>query len=92
MFDTETYKKHLQNGAEILYLCTENDHFGNPRRGYFHTKTETFYDEGYAGHHAVPENLRKAAYFAEFEHRIDLSVDEYEATLNVIQIANLLFN
>lgn len=54
------------------HLCADNDSNGNPRRLYVLVDEElsvptrvAAWDEGYAGHYAVPGVWRKCAYLAE---------------------------
>ena len=60
----------LINGR-MAHMCAPNDENGNPQRfyvGLFEIKgiqTPRCWDEGYLGHHAVPEEYREAAYAAE---------------------------
>ena len=69
----------LINGR-MAHMCAPNDENGNPQRlyaGCFEIKgipTIQCWDEGYLGHHAVPEEYREAAYAAE---RIEMSEDQY---------------
>lgn len=73
----------LKPGTRMVHLCADNDENGNPQRGYMALvdKGESgriyqmFWDEGYQGHHAVPQELREAAYQA-VRHEVD--VDFYE--------------
>jgi hypothetical protein len=64
------------------HLCADNDYYGNPRRLYVLVDEElpvatrvAAWDEGYAGHHAVPSIWRDCAYLAE---RMDISVTLYK--------------
>jgi hypothetical protein len=59
------------------HLCTHNDRNGNPRRLYVLVsdgKRIAAWDEGHAGHHAVPGIWRDAAYNAE---RVDIKPGLY---------------
>ena len=73
----------LINGR-MAHMCAPNDWSGNPQRlyvGLFEIKgiqTPRCWDEGYLGHHAVPEEYREAAYAAE---RIEMSEDQYHLWL-----------
>ena len=62
----------LEPGTVVHHMCADNDANGNPRRvftalvnkgepGIFY---QMHWDEVYRGHHAVPEELREAAYQA----------------------------
>jgi hypothetical protein len=61
----------------LIHLAASNDRNGNPRRGYLvlneYGVAVAFYDEGYSGCHAVPEELRPAASRAP---RINVSATE----------------
>ena len=73
----------LINGR-MVHMCAPNDHSGNPQRlyaGLFEIKgipTLRCWDEGYSGHHAVPEEYREAAYAAE---RKEFDADDYRLWL-----------
>ena len=73
----------LINGR-MVHACAPNDRNGNPRRlyvGFFENQgiqTTLVWDEGYSGHHAVPERYREAAYHAE---RVEISPAEYRRAL-----------
>lgn len=47
----------------LLHLGTTNDSNGNPRRGWAHFNDRgiitAFYEEGYHGYNALPEELRE---------------------------------
>ena len=74
----------LINGV-MVHCCAPNDENGNPQRlyvGLFEIKgipTARCWDEGYLGHHAVPEEYRDAAYAAE---RYDMDADSYRLWLD----------
>jgi hypothetical protein len=59
-------------------MCANNDYYGNPQRLYVMSDDEgkfiAAWDEGYEGHHAVPESLRNEAYSSQ---RFDISVTKY---------------
>ena len=70
--------------ARMVHACAPNDYNGNPRRlymGFFqdgeNVKT-CAWDEGYSGHHAVPEPYRGAAYEAV---RREISASDYRRYL-----------
>ena len=73
----------LKPGTRMVHLCADNDENGNPQRGYMAMVDKgepgrlymMFWDEGYQGHHCVPEELREAAYQAV---RQEVDVDFYE--------------
>jgi hypothetical protein len=59
------------------HLCAANDYNGNPRRLYVlvdDNQRVAAWDEGYSGHHAVPNVWRDAAYNAE---RTDITTKLY---------------
>ena len=72
-----------EQNVRIVYICTENDINGNPRRSYYDLKEGIFYDEGYMGHHAVPEHLRQDALEAEFNYKINLKPRQYKLFIKV---------
>ena len=73
----------LKPGTRMVHLCADNDENGNPQRGYMALVDKgepgrfysMFWDEGYQGHHCVPEELRKHAAEAV---RSDTEVGNYE--------------
>jgi hypothetical protein len=60
-------------------MCANNDYYGNPQRLYVLSNEDgkfvQCWDEGYEGHHAVPEEYRKEAYSAQ---RFDISETKYK--------------
>lgn len=65
----------------ILHLCTNNDNNGNPRRVFIHIRGNAVieaWDEGYKGHHAVPEFLWQDA---SQSIRIEITPKEYKRIL-----------
>ena len=52
----------------LIHLCTKNDSSGNPRRAWVqfndHGMATAFYEEGYSGSAALPEELRESRYAA----------------------------
>ena len=77
----------LKPGTRMVHLCADNDENGNPQRGYMAMVDKgepgrlfmMFWDEGYQGHHCVPEELREAAYQAV---RQEIPVDCYELLMD----------
>ena len=71
--------------GRMVHACAPNDSNGNPRRlyvGFFENQgieTTLVWDEGYSGHHAVPERYREAAYAAE---RVEMDADQYRLWLD----------
>jgi hypothetical protein len=84
-----TLTNYQQQNVRIVYICTENDVNGNPRRSYYDLKEGIFYDEGYMGHHAVPEHLRQDALEAEYNYKINLKPRQYKM---LIKSANFFKN
>ena len=76
-------KLKLKTGTKMVHVCSDNDENGNPQRGFYAMVDkgepdrfyQMFWDEGYHGHHAVPEELRDAAYQA-VRHDVDIVVYE----------------
>ncbi len=66
------------------HLCTHNDRNGNPRRLYVLVsggRRIAAWDEGYAGHHAVPGIWRDAAYNAK---RVNIKPGLYNELLRTL--------
>lgn len=85
-------KEFKKNGARIVHVCAENDNLGNPQRLYYDIKNHKCYDEGYMGHHAVPEHLRKEAYEAEYNSKLNATEELYDELLTLDEIVDLVFN
>ena len=85
-------KEFKKNGARIVHVCAKNDINGNPQRLYFDVEKIKPYDEGYLGYHAVPEHLRKEAYEAEYNYKLNVSADFYNELLFLDDICVALFN
>lgn len=85
-------KEFKKNGARIVYVCAENDVNGNPQRLYYDLKNHKSYDEGYLGHHAVPENLRKDAHESEYNCKINVTAEFYNELLILDDIVDAVFN
>tara|TARA_Y100000592_G_C5347914_1_gene257444 strand:+ start:199 stop:495 length:297 start_codon:yes stop_codon:yes gene_type:complete len=79
----QTLATYQEQNVRIVYICTENDVNGNPRRSYYDLKEGVFYDEGYMGHHAVPEHLRQDALEAEYSYKINLKPRQYKLFIKV---------
>jgi len=79
-------KEFKENGAKIVHVCADNDINGNPQRLYYDIRNHKCFDEGYMGHNAVPEYLRKDAYEAEFSFKLKVSVELYEELLALNKI------
>tara|TARA_R100001510_G_C7521418_1_gene116762 strand:- start:69 stop:356 length:288 start_codon:yes stop_codon:yes gene_type:complete len=85
--------KELRNdGFRIAYVCAKNDVNGNPQRLYYDIKNNKCFDEGYMGHHAVPEHLRKHAYEAEYNCKIKITTELYQELLVLDDIVDAVFN
>ena len=85
--------KELKNdGFRIAYVCAKNDVNGNPQRLYYDIKNNKCFDEGYMGHHAVPEYLRKHAYEAEYNCKIKITTELYQELLVLDDIVDAVFN
>ena len=85
-------KQFKEDGASVVYVCAENDNLGNPQRLYYDVKNHKCYDEGYLGHHAVPEHLRKEAYEAEYNSKLNVTEELYDELLTLDEIVDLVFN
>ena len=74
----------MKISTHMAHLCAPNDYNGNPQRLYVRTAvvdgetTHRVWDEGYLGHHCVPESLRADAFFAE---RREISARTYRELL-----------
>lgn len=71
--------------TQVLHFCASNDRNGNPQRCYVLVDADgnklAAWDEGYEGHHAVPDVWRDAAYDAE---RINCSMTWYRKMLRTL--------
>lgn len=71
--------------TQIVHYCAPNDINGNPQRCYVLTDNDgtnlAAWDEGYLGHHAVPNSLRDAAYNAD---RVKCSATAYRKLLRAL--------
>tara|TARA_A100001515_G_C4519185_1_gene192789 strand:- start:52 stop:339 length:288 start_codon:yes stop_codon:yes gene_type:complete len=85
-------KEFKKDGARIAYVCAENDFNGNPQRLYYDLKNHKCYDEGYMGYHAVPEHLRKEAYEAEYNCKLNVTEELYAELLTLDDIVDVVFN
>tara|TARA_R100000030_G_scaffold98176_1_gene87832 strand:- start:69 stop:356 length:288 start_codon:yes stop_codon:yes gene_type:complete len=85
-------KQFKKNNVRIVHVCAENDINGNPQRLYYDLKNHKSYDEGYMGHHAVPENLRKDAHESEFNSKINVTAELYNELLVLDDIVDAVFN
>ena len=85
-------KEFKKNGVRIVHVCAENDINGNPQRLYYDLKNHKCYDEGYMGHHAVPENLRKDAYESEYNSKINVTPELYNELLVLDDIVDAVFS
>ena len=85
-------KEFKKNGARIVYVCAENDINGNPQRLYYDLKNHKSYDEGYLGHHVVPENLRQNAHESEYNFKINVTAEFYNELLILDDIVDAVFN
>ena len=79
----QTLATYQEQNVRIVYICTDNDVNGNPRRSYYDLKEGVFYDEGYMGHHAAPEHLRQDALEAEYNYKINLKPRQYKLFIKV---------